>query len=94
MYVITHVSIVSIPSTATIMDYDAVDTILMFDSCQRSSCTNISITNDGMLENTELFRLTLDRTPDLESTIELNPVDGEVEITDNEGAYKMNISMC
>ena len=72
-------------STAAPMDYGAVDAILMFDTCQRRSCVDVVIVNDAVLENMELFTVTLERTSGVDHTIELNPVDGQIEITDNDG---------
>ena len=38
-------------------------------------------------ELTESFFITLERTPGLDSRIIVNPVDGEIEITDNDGLW-------
>ena len=62
------------------MDYGAVSTLLSFAACQMRSCVNVSIENDIVLENVEPFAVTLERTPELDSRITLNPVDGVVEI--------------
>ena len=67
------------------MDYVDFHTILSFDSCQRRSCVNVSIVDDGTLELMESFSITLERTPGLDDRIDLDPVDGVVEITDNDG---------
>ena len=44
------------------MDYGAVSTFLMFDSCEMESCTNITIVDDMVLELLESFSITLERT--------------------------------
>ena len=67
------------------LDYDKVSTILTFNKCDTQQCTEIPIVDDMMEELTESFSLTLERTPDLDSRITLDPVDGVVEITDNDG---------
>ena len=67
------------------MDYGAVSIVMMFDSCQVRSCADISIVNDTVLENEEAFNVTLSRTIGLDSRITLDPVDGVVVITDNDG---------
>ena len=67
------------------MDYGALSTTLMFDTCESRQCYNISIVDDVTLEMTELFSVTLERTPDLNSRITLNPVDGAIDILDNDG---------
>ena len=71
-------------------DYFAVTTILMFDACQMRSCVNVTIRNDVILENVESFNITLERTSDLDSRITLDPVNGVVEIIDNDGMYADN----
>ena len=45
------------------MDYGSVDVILMFAECQRRSCVNVTIEDDEVLETTEFFSITLERTP-------------------------------
>ena len=42
---------------------------------------------DDILENDETFNVTLERTPDLDSSITLAPVDGLVQITNDDGRY-------
>ena len=44
---------------------------------------DIPIVDDAMLENSELFNVSLERNG-LDSRITMNPVDGLVEIADNE----------
>ena len=67
------------------MDYGAVSTFLMFDSCEMQSCTNITIVDDTVLELPESFSVTLERTTGLDDRITLDPIDGVVEINDNDG---------
>ena len=50
----------------------------------------MTIRNDVILENIESFDVTLERTSDLDSRITLNPVNGVVEIIDNDGMYDDN----
>ena len=45
------------------------------------------IMDDITLENDESFILTLERTSDLNSRITLDPVNGVVEITDNDADF-------
>ena len=71
------------------MDYGAVDTLLSFAACQIRSCVNVSIINDVVLENVESFDVILDRAPELDSRITLEPVNGVVEITDNDGTSSL-----
>ena len=67
------------------MDYEPLSTLLIFNTCDTRQCTNITIKNDAVLENTESFCVNLLRTPDLDSRITLDPVLAEIEITDNDG---------
>ena len=69
------------------MDYDNISEILEFGSCDTRQCTEIPIVDDMIVELTESFFVTLERTPDLDSRITLDPVDGGIEITDNDGVY-------
>ena len=69
------------------MDYDGISVILLFAACQRRSCVNVTIIDDEMLENTESFNFTLERTTGLSDRITLDPVDGVVEIIDDDGMF-------
>ena len=70
------------------MDYIGVSTILMFETCDRRHCVNVTIVNDDVLERyVESFDVTLERTPGLDSRIRLDPVDGVVRIIDDDGEY-------
>ena len=71
------------------MDYGAQSTLLMFDECKRRSCVNISIEDDLVLEMEESFNVTLKRTIGLDSRIELSPMDGVIEIIENDGMMLM-----
>ena len=68
--------------------YIGLSTILMFEACQRRCCVNVTIVDDDVLEReVESFTVTLQRTTGLNNSITLNPVDGVVEIRDNDGEY-------
>ena len=71
--------------SVSLLDYGAVSTLLMFDSCDTRQCTNISIINDVFTEDTESFSVSLVRTSELDPRITLDPAVGEIEITDNDG---------
>ena len=64
-----------------------MDTVLLFAACCSMSCVNVPIVDDVIMENVESFDVTLERTSDLDSRITLDPVNGVVEITDNDGRY-------
>ena len=55
---------------------------LEFERCGNRSCTNITIQSDGIMEETETFTITLERTLGLNPRIILSQVDGEVTILD------------
>ena len=59
----------------------------MFEACDKRHCVNVTIVNDDILEMTESFSVTLERTLGLDDRITLRPVDGVVEITDDDGEY-------
>ena len=67
------------------MDYGAIDVILEFDVCETRKCVNVSIVNDLVDEEDEIFNYHLRRTPNLDPRIELEPTDGTVEIIDDDG---------
>ena len=67
------------------MDYGALSTILTFDTCETRVCAMISIMNDAIPEGTESFTVTLEGTPELDDRITLDPVDGEIQISDGDG---------
>ena len=71
------------------MDYGSVSSILAlnFNTCDTQRCTEIPIENDTIVELTESFFVTLGRTPGLDDRITLDPHDGEIEITDNDGLW-------
>ena len=58
--------------------------ILTFDECERQMCVNVSIIQDLVDESDEFFTFHLNRTTDLSSHIDLDPVDGVIEIVDDE----------
>ena len=62
-----------------------MDTSLVFAACQMRSCVDVYIMDDMILENVVSFDVTLERTPSLDTRITLDPVNGVVEITDNDG---------
>ena len=72
------------------MDYTSVTNILEFGICDTRQCIEIPIVDDMIVEETESFFVTLERTPGLDSRITLDPVDGEIEITDNDGLWDMH----
>ena len=66
------------------MDYSsAINTIVQFNECEQRSCIIIPIVDDEVPENTEYFNLTLERNG-LHERIQLDPVDGLVQITNND----------
>ena len=67
------------------MDYERLSTILMFDSCTGRSCASVNIVDDLILENIESFFASLARSTGLDIRITLDPVNAEIEITDDDG---------
>ena len=58
--------------------------ILIFNECERRTCLNISITQDLVDEPDEFFTFHLNRTTEISPHIDLDPVDGIIEIVDDE----------
>ena len=67
------------------MDYQGLNTILSFDKCHNRSCVDVIIVNDFVDEPDEFFSYTLGRTLGLDPRISLAPVNGRVEIIDDDG---------
>ena len=59
------------------MDYEVISEILTFDACETRKCANVTITDDLVDGQQELFTYTLTRTPSLDPRIELDPNDGK-----------------
>ena len=66
----------------------------MFDSCETRQCANITIMKDVLVESTESFSVTLERTSDLDNRITLDPNFGEIVITDGLFHILSLISIC
>ena len=66
------------------MDYGALDVILMFNECEKRRCVNATIIQDLVDEPDEFFTFYLNRTTDLSPRINLDPVDGRIEIVDDD----------
>ena len=77
-------------STVQAMDYQPLDVTLTFEACETRRCVDVEIIDDTVDEPDEVFTYTLRRTPDLDPRIELNPVDGQVEIGDDDSEYQKN----
>ena len=69
------------------MDYLELNSILSFDACQMRRCVNVTIVDDLVDEPLEYLNFTLERTPDLDTRISLNAVDGRIAIIDNDGKF-------
>ena len=62
-------------------DFVPVFTSLIFERCGNRSCTNITIQPDEIMEETETFTITLDRTSGLDPRIQLDPYAFEGVVT-------------
>ena len=70
------------------MDYMGRSTILSFPACGTKQCVDVTIVDDDVSEGDESFNVTLERTPGLNMRITLNPVDGIINIIENDkGEY-------
>ena len=67
------------------IDYDPLSVNLNFAACETRQCVNVTIVDDFVDEPIESFSVTLDRTPGFDVRIRLDPVEGVVEIDDNDG---------
>ena len=67
------------------MDYLELSSILSFAACETQRCVNVTIVDDLMVEPDTIFDYTLERTSGLDMRISLDPIDGQIKITDNDG---------
>ena len=72
------------------MDYiQNTPVTLEFEMCNMTLCHSIPIVNDDVTESNEMFYVTLEGTADLDrNRIILDPVNGTIEIIDDELACK------
>ena len=75
------IKIVTEPST----DYGEVTTNLTFSSCENKTCINVTIVNDNVAEETEVFTVRLQKPANPDSSISLIPNSAEVQVEDNDG---------
>lgn len=66
------------------MDYAELVETLMFGACETRKCVNVTIRDDMVAESDEIFTYQLRRTTDLDPRIALDPVNGQIEIADND----------
>ena len=66
----------------------------VFGACDKRNCVNLTITNDELLEETEIFEVTLERTLNLDSRIILEPVTTEINIIDDDGIMLVHRKYC
>ena len=69
-----------------------MSSMLAFGACDTKLCTDITIVEDMVVELTESFDVTLERSPSLDDGITFSPADGEVEIIDNDGVLTMSLN--
>lgn len=74
------------------MDYVKVSTILNFPACGTRQCVNVGIVNDLVDEAEEEFGVSLERTPNLNGGIILDPVNGKIFIQDD-GKYSNRVCL-
>ena len=77
----------AVPVTVSPDDYSGNSTDLMFGLCSQKQCVNISISDDGILEEPEVFTVSLERPPGLTDYIELVDKKKKVTIIDDDGKY-------
>ena len=53
--------------------------------CDRRQCVNVTITDDDVVEETEIVEATLERLPDTDDRIILAPAIAKVVVTDDDG---------
>ena len=66
-------------------DYISVSVFLQFSPCSGKECVSITIINDAIIETTESFHISLERSSDLSSRITIDGPGGDVFILDDDG---------
>ena len=64
---------------------------LRFPSCDDRYCTDVRIINDNVVEQLELFTVSLWRSEGTGNEIQLEPAEMEIIITDNDGVFMQHI---
>ena len=62
------------------MDFEPIDMVIMFEACEMRKCVDVDIIDDMMEEQQELFTFHLERTPELDPRIQLEPANGGIII--------------
>ena len=76
----------SVYFTVPAMEYDET---LMFAACETQKCVAIAVTDDQAEDEPDgAINFHLGRTADLHPRIDLNPVDGEIQVFDDNGEQK------
>ena len=63
----------------------ALEVVLIFAACEIQQCVAVTIVDDVVDELDEVLHVSLERTPGLDSRITLDPMEGKIEIIDNDG---------
>ena len=63
----------------------------MFGADSTESCMDINITDDSVVERTEIFRVILEGPPGLDDSVSLNPTQGVVVIINDDGGFKVTL---
>ena len=66
--------------------------VLPFAPCDKRICVDVPIVDDEIVENVDTFEVSLQRPPGLDSRITLSPVDGIIDISDNDGKYDVTVA--
>ena len=69
-------------------DYISMDTLLLFEPNDAESCVDVIIQNDNIVEQTESFTVTLEKSLDLNDRVILNHTDRTISIIDDDGESK------
>ena len=75
------------------MDYEQLEGALMFHPCDVRKCINVTIKDDDITEETEIFIVSLQRTTTLDSRIFLNPKSATVHVTDDDGMHYTSVPL-
>lgn len=64
------------------MDYEEITTLLMFGACETIKCISVAILYDNIPDDCEIFSASLERIPNLNPKITIDPDETAVKITE------------
>ena len=81
---ISYIMLEAILPIPAFLDYTPVEHTLTFTPCATLHCINITILDDTQVEIDEIFYINLERTTELDRMIQLGPMEGIIQILEDD----------